>query len=92
MQLAKDHSQQQTVVLVMLNVRKSHNDGVTGITDGWTTEDLVFVWKNEEPVQVVKNLQLPPFKLETYRTDTCNSKTNTGTCKLPNLYILLYTK
>ncbi|KAK7572030.1 hypothetical protein V9T40_014502 [Parthenolecanium corni] len=45
---------------------------------GWTTDDLVFLWKEGDPVQVVKNLHLPRFTLEKYRTDYCNSKTNTG--------------
>ncbi|KAJ0172049.1 hypothetical protein K1T71_012022 [Dendrolimus kikuchii] len=45
---------------------------------GWTTDDLVFLWKEGDPVQVVKNLHLPRFTLEKFRTDYCNSKTNTG--------------
>ena len=49
--------------------------------DGWTTDDLVFVWKEGDPVQVVKNLHLPRFTLEMFRTDYCNSKTNTGESK-----------
>jgi len=47
-------------------------------TDGWTTNDLVFLWKEGDPVQVVKNLHLPRFTLEKFLTDYCNSKTNTG--------------
>ncbi|CAG0898491.1 unnamed protein product [Darwinula stevensoni] len=45
---------------------------------GWTTEDLVFLWKDGDPVQIVKNLHLPRFTLEKFYTDYCNSKTNTG--------------
>ncbi|KAK4871607.1 hypothetical protein RN001_015731 [Aquatica leii] len=45
---------------------------------GWTTADLVFLWKETDPVQVVKNLHLPRFTLEKFLTDYCNSKTNTG--------------
>ncbi|XP_076062287.1 glutamate-gated chloride channel-like isoform X2 [Oratosquilla oratoria] len=45
---------------------------------GWTTEDLVFLWKSVDPVQVTKNLHLPRFTLEQFITDYCNSKTNTG--------------
>ncbi|XP_053973862.1 glutamate-gated chloride channel isoform X3 [Hylaeus volcanicus] len=45
---------------------------------GWTTNDLVFEWKEGDPVQVVKNLHLPRFTLEKFLTDYCNSKTNTG--------------
>jgi hypothetical protein len=36
------------------------------------------VWKDGDPVQVVKNLHLPRFTLEKFLTDSCNSKTNTG--------------
>ncbi|KAL1122563.1 hypothetical protein AAG570_002893 [Ranatra chinensis] len=45
---------------------------------GWTTDDLVFLWKEGDPVQVVKNLHLPRFTLEKFLTDYCNSKTITG--------------
>ncbi|XP_044741776.1 glutamate-gated chloride channel isoform X3 [Chrysoperla carnea] len=45
---------------------------------GWTTDDLIFLWKADDPVQVVKNLHLPRFTLEKFLTDYCNSKTNTG--------------
>lgn len=48
------------------------------VLDGWTTDDLVFLWKEGDPVQVVKNLHLPRFTLEKFLTDYCNSKTNTG--------------
>ncbi|CAG0915268.1 unnamed protein product [Notodromas monacha] len=45
---------------------------------GWTTDDLVFLWKDGDPVQIVKKLHLPRFTLEKFFTDYCNSKTNTG--------------
>ena len=48
------------------------------ISDGWTTDDLVFLWRAGDPVQVAKNLQLPRFSLQKFKTDSCNSKTNTG--------------
>lgn len=51
---------------------------ITIYIDGWTTDDLVFLWKEGDPVQVVKNLHLPRFTLEKFLTDYCNSKTNTG--------------
>lgn len=48
----------------------------------------MFLWKEGDPVQVVKNLHLPRFTLEKFLTDYCNSKTNTGrystTCSLKN--------
>ena len=45
---------------------------------GYTTEDLVFLWKEADPVQVTKNLHLPRFTLEKYLTAYCTSRTNTG--------------
>ncbi|KAK2704828.1 glutamate-gated chloride channel-like isoform X3 [Artemia franciscana] len=48
------------------------------VSYGWTTDDLVFLWRDGDPVQVNKNLQLPRFTLEKVSTDYCNSKTNTG--------------
>ncbi|XP_076059352.1 glutamate-gated chloride channel-like isoform X3 [Oratosquilla oratoria] len=54
---------------------------------GWTTEDLVFLWKPDDPVQVTNNLHLPRFTLEKFDTKYCNSKTNTGeySCLLVDL-------
>ncbi|KAI9554416.1 hypothetical protein GHT06_019688 [Daphnia sinensis] len=48
------------------------------ISYGWTTEDLVFQWKQIDPVQVARNMHLPRFILEKFQTDLCNSITNTG--------------
>ncbi|XP_076309353.1 glutamate-gated chloride channel-like isoform X1 [Tachypleus tridentatus] len=45
---------------------------------GYTTDDLVFLWKVGDPVQVTKNLHLPRFTLEKFNTEYCTSKTNTG--------------
>lgn len=57
-------------------------------SDGWTTDDLVFLWKDGDPVQVVKNLHLPRFTLEKFLTDYCNSKTNTGKPQLYNIKVI----
>lgn len=46
--------------------------------DGYTTDDLVFLWKEGDPVQVTKNLHLPRFTLQKYLTAYCTSRTNTG--------------
>lgn len=59
--------------------------------DGWTTADLVFLWKEGDPVQVVKNLHLPRFTLEKFLTDYCNSKTNTGKSWANHFFTLYYT-
>ena len=48
------------------------------IADGWTTDDLQYLWKRVDPVQIVENLHLPRFTLEKYISDYCNIKTNTG--------------
>ncbi|KAF5281779.1 hypothetical protein FQR65_LT14526 [Abscondita terminalis] len=45
---------------------------------GYTTADLAIFWKKYDPVQVVRNLDLPNFSLQTWTTDDCNSRTNTG--------------
>ena len=52
------------------------------ISDGWTTDDLQYLWKTKEPVQIVPDLHLPRFTLEKYISDYCNIKTNTGTYHL----------
>ena len=53
------------------------------ISDGWTTDDLQYLWKTLEPVQIVRNLHLPRFTLEKYISDYCNIETNTGKNRLP---------
>ncbi|KAF2362190.1 Neurotransmitter-gated ion-channel [Trinorchestia longiramus] len=45
---------------------------------GWTTEDLIFRWLANKPVQIPGNLHLPRFTLENFYPKYCNSKTNTG--------------
>ncbi|CAL4066506.1 unnamed protein product [Meganyctiphanes norvegica] len=45
---------------------------------GWTTADLVFLWRDGDPVQITNKLHLPRFTLEKFFTDHCNSVTNTG--------------
>lgn len=45
---------------------------------GYLDEDLKFLWKEDNPVQIAKPLNLPRFTLETYNTAYCTSRTNTG--------------
>lgn len=54
---------------------------------GYTTNDIVFVWKNENPVQVSKNIYLPKFRMQQTTHDYCTSRTNTGeySCIMINL-------
>ena len=49
-------------------------------SDGWATDDLVYKWKDVDPVQIVPGLHLPRFTLEQYKSAYCNVITNTGTC------------
>uniref|UniRef100_A0A1I7XA14 Neur_chan_memb domain-containing protein n=1 Tax=Heterorhabditis bacteriophora TaxID=37862 RepID=A0A1I7XA14_HETBA len=46
----------------------------------YTTEDLIYRWKNERPIQFhpLLNSSLPCFLLESANTGTCTSVTNTG--------------
>lgn len=71
-----------------LNISELYFKWIVWLSDGWTTDDLVFLWKEGDPVQVVKNLHLPRFTLEKFLTDYCNSKTNTGMLYL--LFIIIY--
>lgn len=47
-------------------------------TDGWAKDDLIYKWKEKDPVQVVPGLHLPRFTLEQYKSAYCDVKTNTG--------------
>ena len=60
-------------LLVTLTAKKGFK-----LSDGWTTADLIYKWKELDPVQIVNDLNLPRFKLERFSTDYCNTKTNTG--------------
>lgn len=73
--LIRHECQQNTLILFLQSVFTIF---FLHFLDGWTTDDLVFLWKEGDPVQVVKNLHLPRFTLEKFLTDYCNSKTNTG--------------
>jgi anionic glutamate receptor len=46
----------------------------------YTTNDIIYKWKQNEPVQVKPGLlnSLPQFKVTNYSTDECNSITSTG--------------
>ena len=48
------------------------------VADGYTTDDILYLWKSQEPVQIAKNLSLPRFSIENYKSSYCNVKTNTG--------------
>lgn len=45
---------------------------------GYLDEDLKFLWKENDPVQIAKPLNLPRFTLETHDTAYCTSRTTTG--------------
>ena len=47
-------------------------------TDGWAKDDLIYKWKEKDPVQVVPGLHLPRFTLEQYKSAYCDVITNTG--------------
>ena len=49
------------------------------IPDGWTKNDLVYVWKEGNPVQLAGNLSLPGgFKLGAFGSQYCDVITATG--------------
>ncbi|XP_071440835.1 glutamate-gated chloride channel-like [Hetaerina americana] len=44
----------------------------------YTTNDLIFLWKDDDPVQSVVDLDMSPFVMQGFGIDYCNSKTSTG--------------
>ena len=51
----------------------------TFIPDGWTKNNLVYVWKEGNPVQLAGNLSLPGgFKLGAFGSQYCDVITATG--------------
>jgi len=55
------------------------NNFFVTFSDGWAKDDLIYQWKQKDPVQVVPNLHLPRFTLEQYKSAYCDVITNTGT-------------
>ena len=52
--------------------------------DGWTKSDLVYVWKDDDAVQIPGNLSLPGgFKLGGYGNQYCDVVTATGIVQIP---------
>jgi len=45
---------------------------------GHTTNDIIFKWKPDDPVQISPSLHLSKFELSQFTTDYCDSHTNTG--------------
>ncbi|XP_019647450.1 PREDICTED: glycine receptor subunit alpha-2-like [Branchiostoma belcheri] len=45
---------------------------------GYSTSDLNFRWKNDNPVQLSEDLELPQFKVEGYTLTRCDKTYNTG--------------
>ena len=56
-------------------------------SDGWAKDDLIYQWKQKDPVQVVPNLHLPRFTLEQYKSAYCDVITNTGNW-LDGVYVI----
>ena len=59
--------------------RKLYPSAYNYISDGYTTDDITYLWKEVDPVQIAQNLNLPRFSIEEYGSTYCNVKTNTGT-------------
>ena len=49
------------------------------ILDGWTMQDLIYVWKDQEALKFADNISLPGgFKMGDTGQDYCDVKTATG--------------
>ena len=56
----------------------SFTQGIISFADGYTTDDISYIWKSVDPVQIAQNLSLPRFSIENYDSSYCTVKTNTG--------------
>uniref|UniRef100_A0A224YTV1 Glutamate-gated chloride channel-like n=1 Tax=Rhipicephalus zambeziensis TaxID=60191 RepID=A0A224YTV1_9ACAR len=52
--------------------------GIVVTSYAHTTEDIVFSWRQADPVQVTRSLHLSKFSVTKFMTGDCTSKTNTG--------------
>ena len=47
-------------------------------TDGYSTEDVIFQWAPEDPVQIAEDTELPQFNLMDTKTSICTKVYSTG--------------
>ncbi len=61
-------------------IRSSDRVNVGNSSYAYTTDDIKYEWKLENPIQQKDGLKqsLPSFELQDVTTDYCTSKTNTG--------------
>ena len=55
---------------------------------GYSTDDLVFQWVAENPVQIAENTELPKYDLQKTETGDCTKVYSTGTDEylpIPNI-------
>ena len=50
--------------------------------DGYTTTDLIFTWKYEDPLKIKENLELPEFAIVGAVTGGCTKSFSTGIFRL----------
>ena len=48
------------------------------LTDGYSTEDVIFQWAPEDPVQIAEDTELPQFNLMDTKTSICTKVYSTG--------------
>ena len=46
--------------------------------DAYNMDDLIFQWREKNPIQLPPSLALPQFKILGYKTNTCTQKYITG--------------
>ena len=64
-----------------------------GISDGYTVEDLIFVWKYDNPLSIKENLELPEFGIAGTGVGDCTRVFSTGiiptfVAQFPSLWCL----
>ena len=53
-------------------------NAITYVTDGYSTEDVIFQWAPEDPVQIAEDTELPQFNLMDTKTSICTKVYSTG--------------
>lgn len=56
---------------------------------GYTTDDIILIWKENNPIQVGRNVGHPSLEVFSFKTDYCTSRTNTGeySCLLVDFFM-----
>ena len=68
-------------LLILCSNYENIVEDIIFLTDGYTTDEIKLNWKNDNPVQVNEELELPQFDLNKWEVSDCETSYVTGRYK-----------